>query len=347
MTVDGLRSRVRLFALALTAAVVIAACSTSSSSAPASASPTGPQNLGTLNVGMGTAPPDLTAMFLYFGVDQGFYKKRGLDVQMKPFNGDTTALRALATGDVDVEWTGCAAAMQAIEVGAPLRIVSAFNPQVDYLFVAQTGINSPKDLVGKAVGVSQPGAVSWSVPKLMIQGDGGDFSKVNVVSIGGTSARLQALVAKKIDGAVLNNYAVLQTTKYDYLHVIADAVKALPNFLYACEVTTQKVLDTRKPALQAWVTGTMESVRWFYNNSDGAAAIVHKVLPDLDTTLVAASLKAFAAKQYWKPEGLMPQDAWTFTNKTMQDSGDLKGPLDYSKIVVTEFALNAQKEFPK
>jgi len=334
-------SHARWMALCMALAIVFAACGPSGTAAPTNS---GPVSLGQLKVGLGTAPPDLTSHFLYYSLDQGFYKKRGLDVEIDPFNGDQTALRALATGAVDLEWTGCAAALQAIEVGAPLRIISAFNPQIDYLLVAQNGITSPKDLVGKNLGVSQPGAVSWSVPKLMIQGDGGDFGKVNVVSIGGTSARVQALAAKKIDGAVLNNYAWLQATKFDFLHVVADGVKALPDFLYACEVTTEKVLASRKPALQAWVTGTMEGVRWFYDHTDEAAAITKKVLPDIDLAIVTPSLKAFAAKKFWNLSGVLSEKAWAFTTKAAQDAGDLKGPLDYSKIVVTDLALNAQKE---
>ncbi len=346
----GHRSRLRWFALSMVALVALTACAPSGGAGPAGSSPaggSGPASLGQLNVGLGTAPPDLTSHFLFYTNEKGFYKSRGLDVTIKPFNGDQTALRALAVGDVDLEWTGCAAAMQAIEVGAPLRVVSAFNPQVDYLFVAQKDIKSPKDMVGKNLGVSQPGAVSWSVPKLMIAADGGDFGKVNVISIGGTSARVQALVAKKIDGAVLNGYAALTAAKYDYLHVIADGVKQLPDYLYACEVTTEKVLASRKAALQAFVTGTMEGVRWFYAHPDEAAAMSKKLLPDLDTAILTASLKALAAKLYWKEGGVLPESTWKYTNDVMQKSGELKGPLDYSKIVVTEFALNAQKEFKK
>ena len=335
-------SLVRWLALCGALAIILAACSPGGAAAPASA---GPVSLGQLKVGLGTAPPDPTAHFLYYAQQAGFYKSRGLDVVISPFSGDQTALRALASGDVDLEWTGCAAAMNAIEVGAPLRIISAFNPAIDYLLVVQKGIASPKGLVGKSLGVSQPGAVSFSVPKLMIQGDGGDFSKGSVVALGGSSARVQALIAKKIDAAVLNSSFAERTKAYDYLTVIADGVKALPDYLYACEVTTEKVLAARRPALQAWVTGTMEGVRWFYDHVAEATAISQKLLPDTAPAEIAAGVKAFAEKRYWNESGVLAEKAWAFTTKAAQDSGDLKGPLDYAKYVVTEFALTAQKEF--
>ena len=70
--------------------------------------------------------------------------------------------------------------------------------------------------------VSQVGAVSQMVPRLMVEGKGGDQSKVQWVSVGASAARLQSVIAKRVDGAPMNSVFAVRALKYDYLHVIGE-----------------------------------------------------------------------------------------------------------------------------
>jgi NitT/TauT family transport system substrate-binding protein len=296
---------------------------------------------GKIVAALGTAPPDLTLHTYYYAQENGFYKAENLEVQLNPFNGDATAMRALTAGEADIAVVGVGIPLKAIEAGSRLKVVLATVPKLDYLLIAQKGIASAKALEGKNVGISGPGAVSHQVPLLMIKAAGGDPSKVQFVAVGGSSARTLALIAKKIDGAVLNTSFASRTFKYDYLHPIGDAARDLPNFIYVVEVATEKAVQQKRAALQAFSTATIRAARWAMQNPDAAILISQKVLPDVAKDEIAAGIRAFAKALYYNVDGALRKEAWDFTMEELLRSGEIKQRLNYNDHVVTEFAQAA------
>jgi len=297
--------------------------------------------LGKIAVAISTLPPDLTLQTYYFAQEKGFYKAEGLEVQLTAYNGDATAIRALAAGEADVAATGLAIPLKAIEAGSKLKVVLAVAPKMDYLLIAQKGINSAKDLEGKNVGISGPGAVSYQVPLLMVKAAGGDPNKVQFVAVGGSAARTLALIAKKIDGAVLNTSFALRTYKYDHLHSIADAAQALPNFIYLVEVASERTIQQKRAALQAFAIGTLRGARWAMQNPEAAILISQKILPDVAKDEIAAGIRAFSKSQYYNVDGLLRKEAWDFTVEELVKGGELKQRLNYNDHVMPEFAQAA------
>ncbi len=297
--------------------------------------------VGKIVVAIGTAPPDLTLHPYYYAQENGFFKAEGVEVQLNPYNGDATAMRALTAGEADVAATGLAIPLKAIEAGSKVKIVLATVPKLDYLLVALKGIAGAKDLEGKNVGISGPGAVSYQVPLLMIKAAGGDPSKVQFVAVGGSSARTLALIAKKIDGAVLNTSFASRTFKYDYLHSIGDAARDLPNFIYVVEVATEKAVQQKRTALQAFSTATLRAARWAIQNPEAAILISQKVLPDVAKDEIAAGVRAFAKSQYYNVDGALRKEAWDYTVDELLKGGEIKQRLNYNDHVVTEFAQAA------
>jgi NitT/TauT family transport system substrate-binding protein len=293
---------------------------------------------------IGTAPPDLTLQTYHFADANGFYKAEGIEVKLDAYNGDATAMRALTAGEADIAALGLAIPLKAIEAGSRVKVVFASAPKMDYLLVAQKGINSAKDLEGKNVGISGPGAVSYQVPLLMVKAAGGDPSKVNFVAVGGSAARTLALIGKKIDGGVLNTSFAHRTFKYDYLHSIGDAARDLPNFIYVVEVAPERVIQQKRAALQAFVIGTLRGARWAMQNPEAAIQISQKILPDVAKDEIAAGIRNFAKSQYYNVDGLLRKEAWDFTVDELVKSGEIKSRMNYNDYVMTEFAQAAAKK---
>jgi ABC-type nitrate/sulfonate/bicarbonate transport system substrate-binding protein len=262
-------------------------------------------------------------------------------VTITAYNGDQTALRALAVKEADVAYVGCGTALAAYQVGSPLKIISAFAPASDYQLITQADIQRPKDLEGRNLGVSQTGAVSEIVPQLLIQADGGDVSKVTSVSVGGSSARVQALVAKKIDGGVLNAALVPPTRQYDYLHVIANATTTLPNFLFSCEVARTDTIQAKDQAIQKFETALLQGTRWFYDNADAAKAVSEKLDPDLPKESVDYGVDTYETTHYFSRTGTLAQDAFDFTVKTLITAKILTQPIQIGEMYEPKFVNQA------
>jgi NitT/TauT family transport system substrate-binding protein len=296
-----------------------------------------------LVVAIGTSPPDLSLQTYYFAKENGFYE--GLDVTLMPMNGDATAMRAMIAGEADIAaGVGLAIPLKAIETGAKLKVILAVSPKMDYLLVGQKDIANAKQLEGKSVGISGPGAVSYQVPLLMVKAAGGNPDKVNFVAVGGSSARTLALIGKKIDAGVLNSSFAARTTKYDYLHSIADAARDLPNFVYTVEVASERTIEQKRAALELFAIGTLRGARWAMENPEAAMAISQKILPDVAKEEIAAGLTHFAKTQYYNADGLLRKEAWDFTVDELVKSKELKQPMRYEDYVVPQFSQAAAKK---
>jgi NitT/TauT family transport system substrate-binding protein len=323
--------------VAAVAALVCAVSACSSSGGSDGGGGGGSSDLGTITLGLGTSPPDLTANQFYYGVKNGFYKKLGLNVVIKPLADDQTAVRALQSGDVDVIWTGALAGMSAMAAGASMKVISATAPKLGFQLVGITSIKRPKDLEGHKLGISAPGAVSAVTPVIMLENDGGDQGKVQVLPIGGSGARAEALVAHKIDAAVLNQPYVSQLSKYSYLHVIAKAADSIPDYIYSFEMSTNKTIKDRADALQAFVKGSVEADKWAVANPDDAVTMSHEVLPDSPAADIKLAITDMAAASYWSSTGEVGQKQWEFTTNSLMDNKLLSKDMSYSDYVDTSF----------
>ena len=101
-------------------AVVLAAVAALGVSATAASAAPKAQKLTTITLGVPGIPPVFLGVMPYTAVQQGYYKKYGLDVQIKGFTSGTDAVRAVAAGQIDLAWSPTPFAMTLISKGTPL-----------------------------------------------------------------------------------------------------------------------------------------------------------------------------------------------------------------------------------
>src|SRR4051812_33870406 len=78
--------------------------------------------------------------------DLGYFKQEGLEVEEVFVNGDANATRAIITGAGDVALTGPVNVFNAVENGAQVKSIGAWQTIPDYEVVAPPAIKSMKDL---------------------------------------------------------------------------------------------------------------------------------------------------------------------------------------------------------
>lgn len=90
----------------------------------------------------------------YSALDQGFYEDEGLDVTILPGAVDIVPLDVLVSGDADYAISWVPKVLGAIEQGAPVTNVAQIFERSGTLQVAwaDSGITSPADFAGRAVG---------------------------------------------------------------------------------------------------------------------------------------------------------------------------------------------------
>lgn len=296
------------------------------------------QNLGKVNLLVTTSPPDANAHYFWWAMENGYYRDAGIDVSIRSIVSDTTTVRGLVAGEADLGWAGAGSGMQAMAAGSKLKILTSFGPRLDFIVVANKDVADLKALANRPFAVSQIGAVSNTVARLMIERAGGNSSSVQWLSVGSGSSRLQALNAKRVDATILNTVQAVAALRSPALHSIGTALKDLPNFLYSWEIVTEEAVKAKTEPLKAFAAATSRGVSWGMDKPDDAAKISQKLMPDIPADDIANVIKTYAANRYFNPSGSLAREDWDYTVDAAMKYGDLKKKLSYDDFVLQQFA---------
>src|SRR5207302_4906024 len=136
---------------------------------------------------------------------------------------------------------------------AKVKGIGAVTPHFDSHIGARKTVTSLKELEGKSFAVSGIGDVAQVGPMLCIEQAGGDPNKVQWVTVGSGSVRIQGLIGGAFQATAFNTVYVKRILSYDYLHILAEQAKLLPEFIYTWEVANPAML-AKKDVLTAFWT---------------------------------------------------------------------------------------------
>lgn len=312
----GLR---RFLALAA-AAVLVGACNTAASTAPsvapasesggapsaAAPTPTANPFAGmTVNVvKAGDHAVDDTTIGHWIKALQTDY---GITINLSATDSAETSLRAVVSGSADatvaMSLTGLVDLVQ--QSGTDVKLVAADTYASDYQILAKSSIASVSDLKGKIEGISAPGDASELVSHLCLNNQGFDYSTLKIVRIGGTSARVAALLAGQIDiGAAHIADALAAVAKSNgALKILLDCGKAVGNYPVTGLVLTGAYISAHKDLVQVLVNEYVAAMRWAYDNKDQFLSEAATWVPDSDPNDNATSYDYFKQVGFWPLNG--------------------------------------------
>ncbi len=149
-------------------------------------------------------PPIFSVTIAYVAEKQGFFKKHGVDVEIRPFDNGTAAARAVVAGDIDMAWSPTPPVINQISnAGVPLVGLYGM-PNPDWVIGASETGKTCKDLAGQDVGVdSINGARSVALRSMLTAGcPGMKIDDVKQIALG--SGPGPALIAGRLHYAVLH-----------------------------------------------------------------------------------------------------------------------------------------------
>ncbi|WP_086668913.1 ABC transporter substrate-binding protein [Lentzea kentuckyensis] len=206
--------------------------------------------------------------------EQGFFKRNGVDVELKYFDSYTDSLNALSSGAIDANSQTLNDTIASVSGGAEQTIVlvndnSTGNDQV----IAREGISGVADLKGKKVAVEQ-GTVDHYLLLLALTESGLSQKDVELVPLA-TDAAAAAFVAGKVDA--VGAFAPFTTTALQRAgsHAIATSAEfpgAIPDHL----VVSGAFAKNRADAAQALVNTWFDTLDWIKQNNDQAVEIMAK-----------------------------------------------------------------------
>jgi NitT/TauT family transport system substrate-binding protein len=135
----------------------------------------------------------------WVALDKGYYRARGLDVEMQNSKGSGDSIAKVDTGRADIGLADSAVVIAAVARGARVKVVGmVFDRTPMNIWSRQdTPISKPKDMEGKTVG-APPGDSQRQMFPAFARLHGIDTSKVTWVNVE-PAAKIAALAEKRVD----------------------------------------------------------------------------------------------------------------------------------------------------
>ena len=273
-------------ALIATAALGLAGCGSSSSTGSSSSS-TGSSSGAFLRLVMG-APLAAAPQFapLAVAIDQGYWKKLGLNVSIKGLKGGTASVQALIADQADVSTEGPPSTLGAIASGHPLGTLSFYTwiskPEFSIAVPADSPIHSIQDLKGETIGVVDLGETDALAAKTIISSVlGVSPNEVHAVPIGTGAQAEIALKANRVAAYAAGDQGTAALNGIGYpmreLPLPTEAGKTT-NTSFA---TTKQFYDTKagQAELIAFGKGLSEATVFCKANIDACIKIFWKEFP--------------------------------------------------------------------
>jgi NitT/TauT family transport system substrate-binding protein len=232
----------------------------------------------TIHVG---AIPSEVAGELFYGIDMGFFKKAGLDVDIQFFNNGGAIAAAVASGALDLGLSDLMSVINAHAHGLPFvyaapGLLSTIKPPTFGLLIPPNSpIHEAKDFDGKTVAVSGLRNIAQIAASAWIDANGGDSKSVHFVEVPFPSL-VPALAQGTIDAAVGNEpWMTLASDKGNQIIFMVKGALS-PAFLLSGWVTTRDWTQKNPDTLVRFVSAIREIAVWANKNPQISAPILAK-----------------------------------------------------------------------
>jgi NitT/TauT family transport system substrate-binding protein len=283
-------------------------------------------------------PPIYSVTIAFLAKKQGFFKKYGADVDIRPFDNGTAAARAVVAGNVDMAFAPTPPVINQISnAGVPLvAIYGMQNP--DWVVATTEAGKTCKDLAGQDIGVDSIGGARSVALRSMLAGGCKEvqLSQVKQIALGSSSG--PAMIAGRLKYAVLHLDDLAEIKHQGKpVHILLAMKNTNPTSHYLMLVIRKDNLAKNRDAAVRAVAGLIEAARFMQDpkNADVVADAASQTGHSKEVNKLA--LKEFLAINFWaaKDDGL-PRNKLEAVAKLMKKIGAIKPdktPVTFEQLV--------------
>lgn len=266
---------------------------------------------------------------------EGLFAKAGLKVEMVPFNSARDRDLALQSGSIDGEVADIVATALLRKGGTPVKIVSltmgASPAEGRFALLARPGadINSPGQLKGRTVGISENTIIEYVADGLLREG-GVDPGAVQKIAVPQIPERLQLLLGGKLDAALLPDpFASLAARKG--ARVILDDTKINRNLSQVVLIFREEAINQKTPAIKKLLQVYAEAASLIARNPSAYQELF------IEKARIPAELRDTYLAPHYSPPQLPRQEEVAAVMDWMVAKKLLPAPYKYEDLVDPDF----------
>jgi NitT/TauT family transport system substrate-binding protein len=283
-------------------------------------------------------PPIFSVMIAVVAEKQGFFKKHGADVTIRPFDNGTAAARAVVSGDIDLAWSPTPPVINQVS-NADVPLVAIYGmPNPDWVLGTTDAGKTCKDLIGQDVAVDSINGARSIALRSMLAGGCKEVKIEEVKQVALGSSPGPALLAGRLHFAVLHLDDLAEIEHQGKkLNILLAMKNTNPTSHYLIMVVRKDNLDKNRDAMVRTVAGLIEAARFMQDPKNADAVAEAAAVTGHDKDVNKAALKAFLDINFWaaKDDG-MPRNKIEAVAALMKKIGSIKPdkePVSYDKLV--------------
>ena len=287
----------------------------------------------TLRVGK-AVPEAFSFVPLDVGMQMGFFKKNGLDIQEIAFAGDAKLQQAMAADSIDIA-LGSGPGMAFIVKGSPVKAIAAMAgpPLLLAIVVRPDGPKTVAGLKGKKIGVSTVGSLTYWLVSETSRRQGWGPHGIDIKPMGAMPGQIAAMKRGDIDGTItdIGNAFNLEKRGEGRILVRFNDIK---DFIIHVIYSTDKDIKSKPDDLRKFLKGWFETIAYMRTHKAEsvkiAAAVMHKDL-EISSRVYDELMPMFS------DDGKFSQKALAVLAKSWVELGTLKKEPDVKTLYTEQF----------
>ena len=249
------RTTAALLALTATMALVLTACGSGGSP---SASPTPGKLASSVRIISGGSESFADAA-VHKATAQ--LDAQGIQVTSSIVADPATALRAVIAGSADVALLDPVEAIKAVANGdAPVKYIASISQTTDYVLLAKPQFTL-SNLAGATFATAGAGTAGDVIASAALAESKVDMTKVQRVTVGGTTARITAILSGQVDLAPVHAADAAPAVATGKVKILLNAGKVLGSYLQQGLIASDTFIKD-KATTQAVVSAFIDAERW-------------------------------------------------------------------------------------
>lgn len=289
--------------------------------------------------------PNVQFAPLYVAVKKGYFAEEGIQVKFD-YGWETDLLKLVGTNELQFAVASGDQVILARSQGLPIVYVMNWYRRypISVTALADRGIRTPRDLVGKTVGIPATYGASYVGWRALLYATGIRPEAVTLQAIG--YAQVPALVEGQVDAAVcyiMNEPVQLTQAGYAVVDIpVSDYIDLVSNGFITNEQTTQKQPDL----VQGVVRAALRGLQYTLDHPDEAFEISLEFIPEMKSTDIPLQ-KAVLLKsvEVWRSDrlGESSQAAWQASVDFMKAVGLIQEAPAVNQLFTNRFVEGAKR----
>lgn len=282
----------------------------------------------TIKVGM--ASLSMFTIMFHVAQDKGFFEKEGVNVEINHFESGSINMKALLARAIDISDVEPALILSAVANGADLRSFASQSQRLHFALYAKKDITSMKELSGRTFGISGIGALPHIVIMALLEKEKMNPDKLQMMSVGGTGARLSALVAGKIDATVGEYSPSIEADPS--LRRLLVVSPELPLYMSMATTAWSDTLKAKRDAIERYQRAMTKATRWGYDNKEQLLDVALKHIP-LPREELSKIYDFYVLARVWAINGEIDRNRMNYMQELGLKIKTQPKPVDIDKII--------------